>query len=221
MKYIQYNARYAPQVEGTSTIIEIDIPRQILAEPDLVKLAEKKGFTIVEQVRVSATPPNVRLLRKIGPFTNYQEYDDLLKSMERSLKNINCEPRHIRLGLLVPDTYDHLSNRSRNGTHSISSHFKIVKGDLPLPEIASIFDQKTLDEFKRNYFNCSLHVYRNKDDEEGIWYVNFNFTADYYSNETFLREKLVAVKNYLEEKYTVLSIQPRLVVVNKNVNVRS
>jgi hypothetical protein len=205
MKYFSRSYRYTTPPENSHALVEIQIPKMILGEKDLIKLAEKKGFAIVEQIREGGSPPLVRLLRRIEPFQNLEHYDGLLKSMDRSLRNLNAEVSGRYVACTLPTPFDFNNRRTFNYAQgceiTVSFDKRNTKELLTIPDVFGGMEE----DFKKNYFLPQFHHYRNKEDPEHMWNLAFKFTFDYYGGDRMSgyveRFKKFATETYRSENF--------------------
>lgn len=177
-RYFQYYTRFVRPSADTSIIYEITIPSIVADEDGLKKLAEKRDLIILSQQREGASPPIVRILRKIEPYTTTEDADDFLKSLERSLKNSNIDLLAVHAAFILPLRFERENRIDAHGIKrfSITGNFvrkleQTFELEKFLPSLASQGESSV------SYVDAILHLYRDRIDPEDVWKIKISFRA--------------------------------------------
>jgi hypothetical protein len=165
------------------SITEIHIPMMGAREDALQDFMEKKGFTSDIQILYGVVPPTVRVLRLRRPTTpDPVILDNEMKGYLKTLKSLSLPASWLYTAIVVPSVQEALTRvTTHNRYHSGlgQAEFIVTQQATSLKEVIALA-HKILPTPKSG---TSFYMFKNQDDPENVYKINFKVYLNNYSLE--------------------------------------
>lgn len=168
-KFLNYNVAYLPDSAfiRSTVLYEYKLPTIVMDEKSLAELAEKKNFKILHQIREGYSPPVVRIMRAVYPFSSFKAIEEFLRSMHKSTTSLGVNSK-VHVALILPST-EFIPDVIVNGLFSGLSSVTVTVDYKRTPE-STLSVEDILPPYK-SFTRAPGHLitYRDLDDPEDIW----------------------------------------------------